>query len=563
MKGVRFLSILTAAAILATSFWPVGPAVMAHTIGVDGDPSDWVLAAPTNVTTGHVGRNASYQGEYIWADSPADTRTDGTDPDSNYELTEFRVSGDADNLYFLIRLADITDDGLPYVAITVDTDRESGVGNNWYPDFADTSLNVDASWERAIVVNLNKTGYYDTGWTWHNAGSSFISDGNDAIEIGMPCTDLGISYPAAVRFTVIVGQHDGSGGIVNVGDASISNALDAVTNYGDPGSTSNTWAEVGDGQVDYYFDVYFDPNGEAISPLLIGEVIYDPSTGGTDTNWEWAQIYNIWPDSIPLANWKIGDEEVVNSTEGMYILPSGTIDSASFRVAAYSAATFDTLGYGCTADFDLSGLSRYTAWSSGTWGLGNSGDEVLLLDPCDTVMDVVTWNSSGTYPGVTNAPDVAAGSSLERYLINRDSNDCNSDFRAVAGDGTPCDIPTAISLASFSATAESSAVVLRWETTSEVDNLGFNLYRAGTAGGPRALINDGLILAQAPGSPTGASYTFQDAMVLAGRTYYYWLEDLDLAGTATLHGPVTAAVPARQRLPLRPRLLPARPGQGQ
>ena len=44
---------------------------------------------------------------------------------------------------------------------------------------------------------------------------------------------------------------------------------------------------------------------------------------------------------------------------------------------------------------------------------------------------------------------------------------------------------------------------------------------------------------QAPGSGQGAGYEFQDTDVVAGETYWYWLEDVDLGGVASMHGPVS------------------------
>ncbi|MEZ4770588.1 MAG: hypothetical protein R2844_19465 [Caldilineales bacterium] len=49
---------------------------------------------------------------------------------------------------------------------------------------------------------------------------------------------------------------------------------------------------------------------------------------------------------------------------------------------------------------------------------------------------------------------------------------------------------------------------------------------------------------QAPGSTQGTSYSFDDTQVAAGQTWYYWLEDVDLNGATTLHGPVSAALQA-------------------
>ncbi len=51
-------------------------------------------------------------------------------------------------------------------------------------------------------------------------------------------------------------------------------------------------------------------------------------------------------------------------------------------------------------------------------------------------------------------------------------------------------VPTAVELGSFTATAERKAIVLAWETTSEISNLGFNLYRAKKVDGERTRIND-------------------------------------------------------------------------
>ncbi len=472
MKGKRWPGlIITLFLVLSFVAWP--PAASAHAITVDGDPSDWTMAAPTNVNTGHIGRNASAQGEYIWTDYNADVRTDGTDPDSNYELTQFRVTADASNVYFLARLSDITSTNLPYVAIAVDTDRVNGSGEVWFGDFAETQTSADAEWERLIVVNLNKTGYYDTSWTWTIAGSSYISDANDVIEISMPRTALGVSWPATLRFTVIVCQHDGSGGITDINGAD-SDALDCVTNYGNPGLTSNTWAEVSDGDVDYYFDVYFNPSGEPFPPLLISEVLYDHSTGGTDTNYEWVQIYNATGSSISLEGWKVGDEETVDSTEGMYSFPGtpGSIAAGAYMVIAGRANEFS---YSCTPDFEfIDGTAvpdppdmvrDTTLWSTGSWGLGNGGDEVLLLDPCWTVVDVVTWEN-GSYPGVTDSDsDIAAGNSIQRHYPNVDTNDCREtyptgDFETQASNGTPCDAPTAVELSSFTASAGGLGMVV-------------------------------------------------------------------------------------------------------
>ena len=92
---------------------------------------------------------------------------------------------------------------------------------------------------------------------------------------------------------------------------------------------------------------------------------------------------------------------------------------------------------------------------------------------------------------------------------------------------------------------------MEWETATELDNRGFNLYRSETAAGPGLQLNDSLIPPQNPGGMFGAVYTWLDKDVPAGVTYYYWLEDVDVHGIATRYGPVSATVRSyRVYLPL-------------
>ncbi len=108
---------------------------------------------------------------------------------------------------------------------------------------------------------------------------------------------------------------------------------------------------------------------------------------------------------------------------------------------------------------------------------------------------------------------------------------------------TPTPAYTSVIVASFTATAEDGLVVLDWETATEINLLGFHLYRADAPDSERIRLNDALIPSQNLGGLVGATYTFLDEMVVPGPTYYYWLEDVDVYGVATLHGPVSATVP--------------------
>ena len=99
-----------------------------------------------------------------------------------------------------------------------------------------------------------------------------------------------------------------------------------------------------------------------------------------------------------------------------------------------------------------------------------------------------------------------------------------------------------MTLSSFDAVVEGDHVLVTWETVSEVNNLGFNLYRSDSADGERVLL--AYVPSQAPGSTSGATYRYEDLAVTAGQTYWYWLEAIDLNGTTTLHGPVSVVYQA-------------------
>jgi hypothetical protein len=97
--------------------------------------------------------------------------------------------------------------------------------------------------------------------------------------------------------------------------------------------------------------------------------------------------------------------------------------------------------------------------------------------------------------------------------------------------------PTVVFLSSFTATGNGKHVKVDWETASETNNLGFNLYRSTKKGGPYSKLNT-LLIPGLLGSPTGRKYTYEDKKVTKGKLYYYKLEDIDLSGKKTTHGPI-------------------------
>ncbi len=97
---------------------------------------------------------------------------------------------------------------------------------------------------------------------------------------------------------------------------------------------------------------------------------------------------------------------------------------------------------------------------------------------------------------------------------------------------------TAVTLADLRATPHDGEVLVAWTTASELDTLGFDVYRSERPDRDFARVSPALVVAS--GDPTGASYYLLDQTVTNGRTYYYLLEEVDLAGRGTLRGPASA-----------------------
>jgi len=101
--------------------------------------------------------------------------------------------------------------------------------------------------------------------------------------------------------------------------------------------------------------------------------------------------------------------------------------------------------------------------------------------------------------------------------------------------------PAAIELLSFGASDEVRSALITWQTASEVGTAGFNILRADSAtSSKKTKINSALIPAR--GQAGGASYKFDDAKVETGKTYYYWLEEVENSGNKAEYGSVGVTI---------------------
>ena len=106
-----------------------------------------------------------------------------------------------------------------------------------------------------------------------------------------------------------------------------------------------------------------------------------------------------------------------------------------------------------------------------------------------------------------------------------------------------------VTLSSFTAQAEGGKVILLWRTETEVDNVGFSILRSESRDGKWVEIT---FVKGAGNRGMPKDYQFQDVSIEAGKTYYYFLEDIDIFGEKERHNIIKVVVP-----PAKPaRLIP-------
>jgi glycerophosphoryl diester phosphodiesterase len=165
--------------------------------------------------------------------------------------------------------------------------------------------------------------------------------------------------------------------------------------------------------------------------LVVSEVLYDPT--GTEPDEEWIEIYNLGSLAIDLTHYKVGDEETSGGGEGMLQFPSGALIAPGQVIVIANKATgfFGIYGFNpdyemVSSDASIPDLTKYLAWASGSVSLANAGDDVLILDASDSLVDALSWGNS-TFAFNPPASGVPAGHSLERQFADMDT-DTASDW---------------------------------------------------------------------------------------------------------------------------------------
>jgi len=190
--------------------------------------------------------------------------------------------------------------------------------------------------------------------------------------------------------------------------------------------------------------------------LLITEVYYD--VPGADEAAEWIEVANMGTAVVDLSDIKIGDSETPGDDEGMLRFPEGAvIEPGQAVVIAQTAVGFRDL-FGFDPDYEVQDsdesvltMRRFLLWSAGDLALANDGDEALLLDGRNQILDAVNYGDSASLfsPSVLG---VLTGESIERIPADCDT-DSAADWEAqrqptpgeLVRDGVCDEVDTAVS----------------------------------------------------------------------------------------------------------------------
>ena len=141
--------------------------------------------------------------------------------------------------------------------------------------------------------------------------------------------------------------------------------------------------------------------------IVINEVYYDAIQSGTDTNYEWVELYNPGGSSVNISEWVLEDNSTTDE------LPPSTIDSGEFLIVATTESGF-------TTNFpSFTGNVIYIGPIGG--GLSNTGDRLIIRDSEGVVVDSMSYGNNNSVWD-PDCPDIAEGHSLERSPAGKDSN---------------------------------------------------------------------------------------------------------------------------------------------
>jgi hypothetical protein len=214
------------------------------------------------------------------------------------------------------------------------------------------------------------------------------------------------------------------------------------------------------------------------------------------------------------------------------------IHQAPYSTGAYGDISASQMPYGAWgADFVISGHNHHFERLSKADGGANVRYFIAGYGGQNSVS-----HSSCSGSGSAATSEACAANTRGAMLITASDTQITLAYYNTSGGvvSTFTEQWTAATVSQLEAAATINAIQIDWQTWSEVDIAGFNLYRSTTADGAgRSLIYN--TPANNPGTTLPGSYQFTDTVIQPNLKYYYWLEVLG-DGSSEFLSPASASL---------------------
>ncbi|MEW6556511.1 MAG: lamin tail domain-containing protein [Elusimicrobiota bacterium] len=567
----------------------------------DGTDADWLGTPPTQYNSATISNN-----EWIWKDSINDNRKYVIAEDPNWDITEFRVTADAEKIYFLVRLNDITALAQPHINIALDNDID-GTGVDWLGNLAATTLGADYHLtaadhyaERQICIHqptgfLGKIELYAESGNWYAPPTNLDGDGNgddyndvnvtnNYIEFGVDRTDLGIDGDKTIRLTVAAFRNDEAVGWNNNGDTTVDNSgsdandVVGIPKYGlnDLNNDYGTYAsEVDDGDIDFWVQLKIAANGAITNTIPNTVVNLQPLDNGTTTSTTPTLSWNTSTDPdtgdavtsylLEFNNSDSLDGTVMyrlNMTSTSYTIPSALTVGTTYYWRVSARDSCGTLSTQPTQKFQVVAANnppnaptggKTTPDGSTSWINNNKPEFAWTFSDPDagddqSAFQLITTGGydSGKISSSTKSHTPPSPLSDGEYTWNVKVWDNKDAVSPVSSNWTvKIDVTDPPEPASFDAGYNGTSSTLTWSASTDATSglKNYRIYR-----GPVAIDDtnkSSYLLADDDATP---GYT--DTSVSAGQTYYYAVTALDYAGNESVPSVnKTVSIPIANLLP--------------
>lgn len=408
--------------------------------------------------------------------------------------------------------------------------------------------------QSCTIGNVDNSGIYFSS----NDGSPNIS--NNTIS---DCGEYGI-YSNTTSSTAVISNNvcNNNGlypialhpmGVISTGNSGSGNETDAILINSGIVTSNTTWVDQETG-FDYVIDSTVsvdDPDSGDVAILTIepGFLVKFGGGGSIQIGYYWysgeGALSAVGTDVNPITFTSKQGSPVPGDWSGIYFYDK-TRDADT--ILEHCRIEYAYNGVYCTDASPLIRCSNIKDNHYGVVGYGSTANPSIQY--CNIAGNiyygVTNWgnttdiNAKNNWWGAANGPANDGGGCASG---SGDKVSCYVDYASPKVAYHTCTASsTAIELASFTAVSDDGGVTLAWETATELDNAGFNVYRSKRKDGAYQKINNTLITSKG-NEVSGANYSFEDTP--GHGAFYYKLEDVDTSGVSTMHGPEKARVRVR------------------